>query len=271
MEDKEVDTLFEQLNDAILMEDSDLCRSIARKLEAVAESPDDLLIVASAHIDGGDPERALEIIGNLEGVELEPRNDLGRRMMIGEAQYILGNPRQALATFDQVTPIDSRDVADLCWWSGLCHDHTGDQAQAEIEFKKALAADPALPPPTAISEEEVGDLVRQVIAELPAAIGSELDQIPVVIEDLPPSEVVRSSKGEVHPDILGLYTGHSLQERSWLDAGWAPSSIHIFRRNLERACTGEHQLREEIRITLLHELGHHFGLNEEDLDHLGLA
>lgn len=271
MQNKEVDALFEKLNDAILAEDSDRCRSIARKLEAVAESPDDVLIVASAHIDGGDPERALELVENLEGVELEPRNDLVRRMMIGEAQYILGYPEKALATFELVTPIDSRDVADLHWWSGLCHDHSGNRAQAKIDFQQALQADPALPPPSSISEEEVGTLVNAVIAALPEQIRNELDQIPIVIEDLPPGEVVRSSKGEVHPDILGLYTGQSLQERSWLDSGWAPSSIHIFRRNLERACTDEEQLREEIRITLLHELGHHFGLDEADLDQLGLA
>ncbi|HIA27989.1 MAG TPA: hypothetical protein EYN79_07710 [Planctomycetes bacterium] len=265
------DDLFDLLIRAIEEGDSDLSLTLARKLEPRAANPEDILIIAAGYIDGGDPTRALKLLGNLDGIPLEPQNEMQYWMMVGEVNYILGNPEEALVVFSRVSPINSSDEADLHWWRGLCHDHIGDRARAELCFQKGTETDPGLPSPAIISEKEAFELVGEVIAELPDAIRKELDEVPVVIEDLPPLEVIRSSLGEVHPDILGLYTGQSLQERSWLDAGWAPSSIHIFRRNLERATLDEDQLREEIRITLLHELGHHFGLDEEDLDQLGLA
>ncbi len=110
-----------------------------------------------------------------------------------------------------------------------------------------------------------------MIAELPEAVRALIPQVPVVIDDLPPLATIRETRGGISHDTLGLYTGVSLADRGSFDPSGPPTMIQIFRRNLERFARDRAELEEEIRITLLHELGHHLGLDEDDVDRLGLA
>ena len=69
--------------------------------------------------------------------------------------------------------------------------------------------------------------------------------------------------------MLGLYTGRPLTRRSVEDSGVMPDSILIFQYNIELVCNSRAELVDEVRKTVLHEIGHHFGMNEDDLDALG--
>jgi predicted Zn-dependent protease with MMP-like domain len=69
--------------------------------------------------------------------------------------------------------------------------------------------------------------------------------------------------------LLGLYRGVPLPERSVNQVVEMPARIILFKANIERACRGRSEMIEQIRITLLHEIGHHFGFDEEDLEELG--
>lgn len=102
------------------------------------------------------------------------------------------------------------------------------------------------------------DHVRAALDELPPHIAEALQNVAVVVED----------ENAEDPDLLGLYHGVPLPERGDM-AGALPDRISIYRIPLEESFPDPDELREEIRITVLHELGHYFGLDEDRLAELG--
>jgi predicted Zn-dependent protease with MMP-like domain len=102
------------------------------------------------------------------------------------------------------------------------------------------------------------DEVRAALDELPPHIAAALRNVAVVVEDEHPED----------PDLFGLYHGVPLPERGD-EAGLLPDTISIYRVPLEESFADPDELREEIRITVLHELGHYFGLDEERIAELG--
>lgn len=102
------------------------------------------------------------------------------------------------------------------------------------------------------------DHVKAAVDSLPADIASALDNIVLLIEDEHPDD----------PDLYGLYEGIPLPERGDM-AGELPDRITIFRIPLEEEFPDPADLEREIRITVLHEIGHYFGLDEDRLAQLG--
>lgn len=96
---------------------------------------------------------------------------------------------------------------------------------------------------------------------LPPDIRQRLDNVEIVVEDVPPAEFA----DEI---LLGLYEGVPLTERTW-GAPLLPDRIRLFRGPLEtRAMSAEH-LAHEVAVTVLHEIAHHFGIDDDRLDDLG--
>ena len=127
------------------------------------------------------------------------------------------------------------------------------------------------PMPLEMADEEFDALVERSVRELPEAVRKELDEIPVMIESLPRREILQDGDDDpLAPDLLGLFVGRHLLERSHQDTP-APGAIFLFRRNLLRACHDPEELAKEIRVTVQHEVGHLLGLDEDDLDRWGLA
>jgi predicted Zn-dependent protease with MMP-like domain len=102
------------------------------------------------------------------------------------------------------------------------------------------------------------DHVRAALDELPPNIAAALRNVAVVVEDENPED----------PDLLGLYHGVPLPERGDM-AGMPPDTISIYRVPLEESFPDPGELQEEIRVTVLHELGHYFGLDEDQIAALG--
>jgi predicted Zn-dependent protease with MMP-like domain len=100
--------------------------------------------------------------------------------------------------------------------------------------------------------------VRAALDELPEHIAAALENVAVVVEDEHPDD----------PDLFGLYQGVPLPERGDM-SGQLPDKISIYRTPLEESFPDSDELEEEIRITVLHELGHYFGLDEERIAELG--
>jgi predicted Zn-dependent protease with MMP-like domain len=100
--------------------------------------------------------------------------------------------------------------------------------------------------------------VRQALDSLPPRIAAALENVAVVVRDEHPDD----------PDLFGLYEGTPLPERGDM-AGSLPDRITIYRRPLEEEFDDPDELEDEIRITVLHELGHYFGLDEDRLSELG--
>ncbi|MBA3401087.1 MAG: metallopeptidase family protein [Actinobacteria bacterium] len=102
------------------------------------------------------------------------------------------------------------------------------------------------------------DHVRAALDELPPNLAQALQNIAVVVEDEHPDD----------PDLFGLYHGVPLPERGDM-GGLLPDKISIYRIPLEESFRDPEELHEEIRITVLHELAHYFGLDEEKIAELG--
>jgi len=102
------------------------------------------------------------------------------------------------------------------------------------------------------------DHVRAALDELPPHIAAALKNVAVVVEKENPED----------PDLFGLYHGVPLPERGDV-SGLLPDKISIYRIPLEESFHDPEELQEEIRITVLHELAHYFGLDEERIAELG--
>ena len=116
-------------------------------------------------------------------------------------------------------------------------------------------------------------LLAGVIAELPHPIRDLLDAVPLYVEDYPSEEVLRRI-GATRQGLCGLYTGIPLTEKSVNHAGRPSDVIWLFRLGILRLGEttegiDEAELLRQIRITILHELGHYHGLDEDDLERLG--
>lgn len=123
--------------------------------------------------------------------------------------------------------------------------------------------------PFDVSKELFAELVELALADLPAPFAPYLEEIAIEIRDRPTRKQLRSV-GLTNGDLLlGLYHGRPRDQRSVLDSGVMPDVIYIFQKDVEDACNDEDDLIEQVRITVLHEIGHHFGMNEDDLDALG--
>lgn len=107
------------------------------------------------------------------------------------------------------------------------------------------------------------DLVRRAVDELPDQFKAALENIDIVIEDAPPPDIA----DELGP-LFGLYQGTPLPYREMGDVV-LPDKISIYRGELLRAGFRGKELVDEIRITVLHEIGHYFGLDDHDMEEMG--
>lgn len=116
-----------------------------------------------------------------------------------------------------------------------------------------------------MSREAFEEAVADALDEIPPELAELMDNVVVLVEDEPTAEQL----GEAE-DLLGLYSGVPLTER---DDSWAaillPDTIHVFRGPLLRMCANEAEVREEVAVTVIHEVAHHFGIAEERLHELG--
>jgi len=118
-----------------------------------------------------------------------------------------------------------------------------------------------------VSKRRFGELVEEALAELPEQFQAFLEEVPVEVWDRPSPRQKRDlGKGGL---LLGLYVGRPRTQRSVEDSGRMPDVIYIFQEPIEQVCNNETELVEQVRKTVLHEIGHHFGLDEGDLEDLG--
>jgi predicted Zn-dependent protease with MMP-like domain len=113
-----------------------------------------------------------------------------------------------------------------------------------------------------IDEAGFEELVARALDGVPPELAALMDNVVVLIEPEPPS---------VEPDLLGLYDGVPLTERDSSYTFREPDRILIFRGPLTRMCESPDELVDEVRITVVHEIAHHFGIDDRALHDLGYA
>ena len=111
-----------------------------------------------------------------------------------------------------------------------------------------------------MGEQDFEDAVGDALDAVPAELMALLDNVVFLVEDEPP---------EHDPDLLGLYDGTPLTERGDGWAGALPHRITIYRGPLSRMCEDRDELLEEIAVTVVHEIAHHFGIDDARLHELG--
>ena len=108
------------------------------------------------------------------------------------------------------------------------------------------------------------ELVERALEGLPPDLAALLDNVAIVVDNWPEY----STPDDTYGTLYGLYEGVPLTERGWGYHGALPDRITIFRGPLERDFTRK-ELEEQVRITVVHEIAHHFGIDEERLEELG--
>lgn len=132
--------------------------------------------------------------------------------------------------------------------------------------------------PVSTEERRLFDLILEdVIDELPDALRDLMAEVPIIVEDYPSPKLL-ADMGMADPaELCGLHDGVALTDRSVMDLPRLPDTVTLYRMGIlelsldDAGYVDEAMLAEQIRITILHEFGHHFGLDEDDLAARGLA
>jgi predicted Zn-dependent protease with MMP-like domain len=111
-----------------------------------------------------------------------------------------------------------------------------------------------------VTMERFRELVAQALDQFPPEFAHRLDNVEIVVEEVPDPALQEQFPGR----LLGLYHGVPLTERSLMSLRM-PDIIYVFKRNIESICRTEAEIREQVRMTVLHEIGHHFGMDEDQL------
>lgn len=109
----------------------------------------------------------------------------------------------------------------------------------------------------------------KALEALPEPFKAQLDNVVVQVEDWPEDDLLESLGMGPEETLFGYYEGSPLTEYGREAAGMRlPDRIYVFQKPIEEVCEDREEIVEEIQKTIMHEVGHHFGLNEEELEHL---
>ncbi|MHC4938445.1 MAG: metallopeptidase family protein [Planctomycetota bacterium] len=156
------------------------------------------------------------------------------------------------------------DEAEAHWYRALVAEFTGSNPHGSREAAIRLAPD-RYHPPTPLANEELERIIESILDDVPPELAWAVEETTVHTLPLP------SPHPDVDPLCLGLYIGHDIATRSHADGARLPPRIEIYQRNIERIARDPEEAREELRITLFHEIAHHLGFDEDGVDGLGLA
>lgn len=262
-----------------------------------------LLDQAEAALDAGEPEKALALCNKV--LARAPQHP-GAQFVKGDALRVMGDLLEAadayrsaalvqpdhaaswaslaltsfeLLDFEEARRAISRSVRESpknpeAWWvRSLLQEWRGDFAGAQRSLAHAQWLDPVgFPMPPTLTDEEVERLVERAIGQLHPDLQALLSNVPIILDEIPSLDVLLQYHPPASPlELLGTFTGTSVLEKSTHEP-WSqlPATIVLYRRNLSRISNGKTELMKQLRITLLHEVGHFLGLDEDDLERRGL-
>ena len=176
--------------------------------------------------------------------------------------------RRALDRAERLCPDDAWTQHYL----GLVAERQGDAEEARRRFSRARKLAPEeFPKGIALSQTAFDEAVEAALSSLPESVRRYLSNVAITVEELPSDEDLLASDPPLSPAILGLFRGAPYGQKASMDP-WShfPSAIVLFQRNLERFARSRVDLIEQIGVTLIHEVGHFLGLDEDELYDRGL-
>lgn len=120
-----------------------------------------------------------------------------------------------------------------------------------------------------LTSDEFSELVQQALVDIPEPLVGYMRDVTVDIEPMPDVRDCRRVGINDPRRLLGLYQGTPLTQRSVEHVMRLPDRITIYQCNIERICSTRGQIMDQVRRTVFHEVGHHFGLDETELESLG--
>lgn len=269
--DEDSDDLDELLEEAeAALDEGDLQRAIdllEPHVDVVDAHPEVRAMYGLALFYAGEYDDAFDLL--LEAVDHDP-DDAECRGAVGVCHFFRLEHVTAEKELRRAI-LTEEDWAEAHYWLGRVLEFQGRYPQAMVSFQKAQSLDKEhYQAPRRIREEDLDAVMQDAIAGLPPQIKSVVDDIAVLVEEYPTEEMLRETDPPLSPDILGIFTGTPKVEQSVVHSGTLPSTIHIFRRNIEHFVGEREEMVDELRITLLHEIGHSLGMDEEELEALGL-
>ncbi|MEQ1567375.1 MAG: metallopeptidase family protein [Myxococcota bacterium] len=264
---------------------------------------DELLDRAERALDDGDVDQALELCR--EVLAHDPRHP-GALFVAADAERALGDLERAetgyravtqiapdhspawsglaAVLFDQLRFDESRTAVlrairadptnpEAAHVRGMLRERRSDPHGADRDFLRAARLDPdGFPFPEVLTDAMIEAILEEAKRDLHPTVRTYLEQVVFVVEEIPSEELCREFDPPALPgELLGFFSGAGLADRG-SDDPWAqiPATITLFRRNLARLARDREHLIEEVRITVLHEVGHFLGLDEDDLHSRGL-
>jgi predicted Zn-dependent protease with MMP-like domain len=207
---------------------------------------------------------ALTCLGELATSAIE---DAGTQLAIAELTFAAGDLRGALSWCERALG-DAELGTDALHLAGGVHGALGDEAARMRCWLEVRARDAATPDPDwHLSHEDFEKLAAVALEELPPRAQELLKDVPILIDDLPAPGLIEDG---FDPRALGMIDGPNLREQAVEGRGAAPVNIFLYQKNLELAFDDPEELAEQIRITVLHETAHYFGLDEDEVADVGL-
>ncbi len=254
---------------ALLEEDPRRALSLAR--EALSRQPDaeSFYVCGLALCESDESEEGLDALRM--AVQLDPEH--------ADATVALGCELFDACEFDEARGILLNALRidphhpEALYYRACLRERRDDHDGAARDYQAAALVDPeGFPAPIPLSDETIQTITEEVIELLHPSLQRYLENVPILVDEVPSVELLRQFDPPARPgEVLGCFAGHALTERS-SDDPWSafPATIFLFRRNLMRVAQDHEGLLDELRVTLLHEIGHFLGLNEEDLEQRGL-
>ena len=115
-----------------------------------------------------------------------------------------------------------------------------------------------------MKREEFVSVAEEALGSLPEEFRSRIKNVAILVEDVPPNQLP-PQPGQQMRLVLGIFHGVPATNKSVFDVSMGPAHIVLYRKNIEAVCSSESEVRQQIRQTLIHELGHYFGMTEEQL------
>jgi len=197
--------------------------------------------------------------------------DLPLALEIAELHQAVGEADVAVQRLKTLTAAHPNE-ADAWYALGCAAAELDDEEQLRTAWKRTwtLDAAPRDEPDgeVRLDDDTVSAVAERALAELPDRARALLRDVPIIVAELPAEADVA---GGLDPRALGLFTGTAYPDMPHVGGQPGLTQIVLFRRNIERVAEDEDELREELRVTLLHETGHFFGLDEAELEGAGLG
>src|SRR6266403_6325535 len=115
-----------------------------------------------------------------------------------------------------------------------------------------------------MNREHFARVVEEALDSLPQEFRSRIQNVAVLVEDVPPNQT-SPEPGQKRRLLLGVFHGVPTTKKSVFDLSTGPDHIVLYQKNIEAVCSNDEEVREQIRLTVIHELGHYFGMSEDQL------